>query len=84
LSNCPVKVEIKVKAVIDPAVCPPCKQEVCRSRLNLCPTDAAPYLCTAGPSEKGCSPRPWDLAGGDCNECCTVLEGCANVSTPLD
>lgn len=77
LTHCPKKKKETIKAVIEPSTCPPCGVDICRSRLNLCPEVAAPYLCIEGSATTGCSPRPWDLNEGDCSKCCTVMEGCS-------
>ena len=57
--------------------CPPCTKEVCRNpKLNLCPVQNAPYLCTDGPSTGGCSRFPWDLEDVFCRGCCELTPGC--------
>ena len=69
-TNCPSKPTIVVKTVIEPSACPPCPEEM--SRKSLCQIEVDPYFCVKGPASGGCSPRPWDLASGDCIQCCTV------------
>jgi len=59
------------------AQCLPCSQEICDSKLNLCPITTAPYLCLSGASIGGCSPSPWETTGA-CGGCCQVYEGCAS------
>lgn len=55
--------------------CPICTvNQMESSHGSLCPVNMAPYLCTAGASKGGCSPRPWSLQnnGGQCHQCCKV------------
>ena len=56
--------------------CPPCSKDICRSHLNLCPVDNAPFLCTNGPSVGGCSRSPWILEDAFCDSCCELTHGC--------
>jgi len=78
VTECPVAPEVKPD-VVDESQCPPCPQEVCRSRINLCPSEgSAPYLCIEGMSTGGCSPRPWSLSSGQCEQCCKVVRGCGS------
>jgi len=57
--------------------CPPCSKQICRdSKLNLCPVDNAPFLCTDGKSIGGCSLSPWTFDNGMCTGCCELSRGC--------
>lgn len=82
LTHCHKEVAAKKKSA-DPSVCPPCEYSVCKSRLNLCPADAAPYLCIEGAATGGCSPSPWDTQVADCTKCCTVMDGCDYASPSI-
>jgi hypothetical protein len=64
---------------IDDETCPPCSDDVCNSRLNLCPSHRAPFLCTHGISKGGCSPTPWNMADQQCTECCRLQPGCRHA-----
>lgn len=77
LTDCPKISPLEISPLDDPAEgeCPLCTKEQCKS--NLCPIHGvAPYLCTDGDSVGGCSPHPWGLDDGQCNECCRVHEDC--------
>ncbi|CAB9497949.1 Endo-1,3(4)-beta-glucanase [Seminavis robusta] len=58
--------------------CPPCSTEICGdSKLNQCPLQSAPFLCTEGASKGGCSPSPWVLHDdGICESCCELSPAC--------
>lgn len=56
--------------------CEKCDPEVCTSKLNLCPIDAAPYLCVKGKNIRGCSPWPWRTDDGECEKCCDLEKTC--------
>jgi hypothetical protein len=68
--KCSVEEEVHSKS------CPPCSKEVCRSPLNRCPADNAPFLCSSGRSIGGCSRYPWTFGNGMCDECCELSPGC--------
>lgn len=56
--------------------CPSCSKEVCQGKLNQCPIQSAPFLCTEGSSMGGCSASAWTLENGVCDECCELSLGC--------
>jgi Glycosyl hydrolase family 81 C-terminal domain len=57
--------------------CPPCSKEVCRNdKLNRCPVNTAPFLCTSGASTGGCAPAPWVAKDGLCASCCQLSPNC--------
>ena len=59
--------------ILDEETCPLCTREFCQKTKVLCPLDgSAPFFCMNGPSRGGCSPNPWVLGNGDCEQCCTV------------
>jgi len=75
-------------AVITPAVestaCPPCSKDVCKNPfLNRCPILDAPFVCTEGANEGGCSFKPWELGTGTCHACCLLTLQC-DVKALLD
>ena len=81
LTDCPKISPLEVPAVeatdeSEPN-CPTCTEEECLSaKGGLCPIQGAPFLCIAGASKGGCSPRPWQLQDGQCHKCCTVPQSC--------
>jgi hypothetical protein len=63
----------------DESGCPLCEEEVCHSKMNLCPIGGgAPYLCYEGASMGGCAPEPWAVGTPQCKKCCKVVDGCKN------
>lgn len=56
--------------------CPPCKPDICYSKMNQCPIHTAPYICLDGRSAGGCSYTPWHLDGTDCSGCCEITIDC--------
>ena len=70
----------KVSPKQESTVCPACSKEVCENgQLNKCPVLSAPFLCTSGVNEGGCSMVPWKLhtfGGSNCNTCCQLTYGC--------
>jgi endo-1,3(4)-beta-glucanase len=61
--------------------CPPCSVDECKDNgLNRCPVLDAPFLCTDGNNEGGCSMIPWTLnlvGGSNCNKCCQLTYKCS-------
>lgn len=61
--------------------CPPCDVDECKDNgLNRCPVLDAPFLCTDGSNEGGCSMVPWTLntvGGSNCNKCCQLTYKCS-------
>lgn len=56
--------------------CGKCAEDICTSKLNLCPIRGAPYLCVKGKNARGCSPWPWPLHNGECDKCCDLKLTC--------
>lgn len=56
--------------------CVDCGKAICTSKMNLCPMHAAPYLCVEGKNHGGCSPWPWRIDDGECEECCDLELSC--------
>jgi hypothetical protein len=82
LTDCPAPDAVKTQnETVDVKMkgdCLPCAREVCHSKMNQCPAQfAAPYYCYKGASAGGCSPRPWALDAGQCEQCCKMFDGCA-------
>jgi endo-1,3(4)-beta-glucanase len=62
-------------------VCPPCTLAECTDNgVNRCPVIDAPFLCTDGVNEGGCSVNEWVLntsGGSNCNKCCELTFDCS-------
>ncbi|KAL7557473.1 hypothetical protein ACA910_019321 [Epithemia clementina (nom. ined.)] len=81
LTDCPAVSPLDVSSPADEneANCPVCSEEDCESSNgNLCPIHVAPYLCIDGTSKGGCSPRPWSMHDGQCQQCCKVPSSCSH------
>merc|ERR1712218_286148 len=53
------------------ASCGICSDEICKSDLNKCMFQTAPFLCLSGGNVGGCSPVPWNKES--CPDCCKLV-----------